>query len=188
MTQARPCEHALPLYTADCYLFLIYVGILWWGAEISTIRFSNSKMLPQENWQAGCKWDDTRPLLCMTNTWLLKTVSARCFIKNMERKHRTARFFLEWIEGEKKRTRWKRNKRNYWPHWAFDRLRQTEPHRERRIKESFIHNKQDYMRKCCYDLLKKHFGDLLYKAHLPKRERERERARKLSVQKPWLLS
>lgn len=24
----KACEHALPLYTADCYLSLIYVGIL----------------------------------------------------------------------------------------------------------------------------------------------------------------
>lgn len=85
--------HTHTTHCRDCYIYLssIYVANLWWGAEISTIRFSNSKMLPQENWQAGCKWDDTRPLLCMTNTWLLKTVSARCFIKNTKRKHRTAK-------------------------------------------------------------------------------------------------
>lgn len=60
-------------------------------------------MLPQENWQAGCKWDDTRLLLCMTNAWLLKTVSARCFIKNTERKYSTAKtlqgFSNEWGGG-----------------------------------------------------------------------------------------
>lgn len=37
------------------------------------------------------------------------------------------------------------------------------------------------MRKCCYDLLKKHSGDLLYKAPLPKREREGESERVVST-------
>ena len=62
--------------------------------------FSDSKMLPQGNWRAVKKWDDTRPLLCMTNTWLLKTMSTRCFIKDTARKHKTAKTLQDLYNEE----------------------------------------------------------------------------------------
>lgn len=51
--------------------------------EISTIR---CPILNASGELASWKWDDTWPLLCMTNTWLLKTESTRCFIKDTTRK------------------------------------------------------------------------------------------------------
>lgn len=61
-------------------------------------------MLPRGNWQTVFKWNDTRPLLCMTNTWLLNTVSTRCSIKDTAREDKMAKTLQDlYNEGKSMR-------------------------------------------------------------------------------------